>query len=160
MDAPFIETLTPSPSPVITGEGKRRGDGTSSNNQTKYFREDGSLGSSRELLKHFESRAATDRGDEEFIVGANFTPTDNWWYCWNGWHGESIAENMRVCKEHGLNDLRVFLLWPYFQPDPGVIAAEPLARLEELACLAEQCEVRLYVTLINGWLSGPLFDVP
>lgn len=106
-----------------------------------------------------EIRAATDRGDEEFIVGANFTPTDNWWYCWNGWHGESVAENMRICKEHGLNDLRVFLLWPYFQPDPGVIAAEPLSRLEELARLAGRCGMRLYVTLINGWLSGPLFDV-
>jgi hypothetical protein len=105
---------------------------------------------------------------------------------WHQWKPEIIERDFSLLSREGLQVLRVFPLWPDFQPIAGLrsdngrfvefrhgekplpddqlfqdgMSPEMLDRFEVLADLAATHHLELIVGLITGWMSGRLFVPP
>lgn len=89
--------------------------------------------------------------------GVNYTPSQNWWYCWLDWDRRSIQADLQAVAQLGMDHIRIQCLWPYFQPEANHLSAAALGRLEELLDIAGDCGLDVQVTVLNGWLSGFIF---
>ena len=105
---------------------------------------------------------------------------------WSDWRPEIIREDFMKLSQAGLQVVRIFPLWPDFQPLKklyGVfgrfvelrIGEQPLPdteagragidtiMLERFRCvadLADECGLKLVVGLVTGWMSGRMFAPP
>ena len=118
-----------------------------------------------------------------FVVGCNYWASHAGTAMWTDWRAKVVEEDLRQLAGAGLQVLRVFPLWPDFQPihllrgGHGTpveyrLGEEPLpegdagmspvamARFAEFADLAEKHGLKLIVGLITGWMSGRLFVPP
>jgi endo-1,4-beta-mannosidase len=92
--------------------------------------------------------------------GVNYTPSHNWWFCWNEWNRDPIQRDLEGIAGLGADHLRVLLIWPYFQPNLTWVSAAHLERLDELMAMAEACNLDVLVTVFTGQLSGWFFLPP
>jgi hypothetical protein len=121
-----------------------------------------------------------------FVVGCNYWASHAGTAMWSDWQPEVVADDLARLADSGIQLIRVFPLWPDFQPvallrggggkpmeyrrgeqpfsddDAGragvsVVACE---RFAALATLAERNNLQLVVSLITGWMSGRLFVPP
>lgn len=94
--------------------------------------------------------------------GVDYTPSKNWYYCWNDFDPDAIARDFDAIAALGADHLRVMLLWPDFQPNPRWVSEAHLARFDRLMQLAGERKLAVCATMLNGWLSGygfrPTFD--
>ena len=44
--------------------------------------------------------------------GVNYTPSRNWWFCWNDWDAASIERDLDAIAGLGADHLRIMLVWP------------------------------------------------
>jgi hypothetical protein len=121
-----------------------------------------------------------------FIVGCNYWASHAGTATWSDWRPSVVEEDFRQLSEAGLQVLRVFPLWPDFQPitllrggagtpreyrlgeDPlpdteagqAGLSEEMLDRFGVMADLAQKYQLRLVVGLLTGWMSGRLFVPP
>ncbi len=119
----------------------------------------------------------------EFVVGCNYWASHAGMLMWSKWDEAVVKEDFRQLSENGLQVLRVFPLWPDFQPLTRTTNAmghtidlrfgeEPLPlteagqagvdetmmqRFETMADYAQEYGLQLIVGLITGWMSGRLF---
>ncbi len=119
---------------------------------------------------------------QPYLLGFNYWASHAGIRMWSEWD-ETVVEKDLVClKNAGANTLRVFPLWPDFQPltgstnmgvndglfyrgepigshDPEASGVDPvmLDRFEVLADLAQKHGMKLIVALITGWMSGKMF---
>lgn len=125
--------------------------------------------------------AAFERGAPMFL-GCNYWASHAGVYMWRDWRPETVAADLDRLAAHGMTVLRVFPLWPDFQPltadfgggqsfagysqAGGPLANEAavdevmMARFRWLCDEAEKREIRLVVGLITGWMSGRTFVPP
>lgn len=122
----------------------------------------------------------------KFVVGCNYWASHAGTRMWSDWRPEVVQADFEQLAGAGLQVLRVFPLWPDFQPihllragqgepyevrfgeaplpdDPigqAGVSAEMLSRFRFLADCAHQNGLRLVVGLITGWMSGRLFVPP
>lgn len=89
--------------------------------------------------------------------GVNYVPSRNWWYCWLDWDRRSIKEDLAAIKSLGMDHIRVFCLWPVFQPNAAYVSLQALDRLEELLDIADEHGLDVEITVLNGFLSGFAF---
>ena len=124
------------------------------------------------------------------LIGAQLSAGVNYWAShagtsmWKEWRADIVEKDLAVLSEHGVNVLRVFPLWPDFQPvslllkcagvpgeytgaDGVYLAPEAdgldpvmLDRFQVLADLAEKYHLKVIVGLLTGWMSGRLFIPP
>jgi hypothetical protein len=92
--------------------------------------------------------------------GVNYTPSRNWWFCWNDWDAGSIARDLDAIAALGADHLRILLVWPYFQPNPTYVSGLHLARLDQLLTLMGERRLDALVTVFTGQLSGWYFLPP
>ncbi|HSI87200.1 MAG TPA: hypothetical protein VK970_25655 [Candidatus Methylacidiphilales bacterium] len=94
--------------------------------------------------------------------GVNYVPSKKWWYCWNDFKEEEIAQDLDAIAEMGADHLRIMLIWPYFHPNRKWVSTAHLERLDSFMKLAAQRRLDVCVTMLTGWLSGwsfrPTFD--
>jgi len=90
-------------------------------------------------------------------IGLNYTPSRQWYYCWNDWDLDSIREDFRAIGALGADHIRVQLIWPYFQPNPTFVSPGHLRRLGELMSAAEDEGLDVLPAVLTGWLSGYFF---
>lgn len=86
--------------------------------------------------------------------GANYTPRRGWFHHWLDFDPAEQREDFRTLAGLGLDHVRVFCLWPVFQPQRGVIrqrALDDLARMYDAAA-AEGLDVT--VDVLQGHLSS------
>lgn len=121
-----------------------------------------------------------------FTLGANYWASHAGTRMWADWQPDTIDADLRALRRHGLQLLRVFPLWPDFQPltllrgghghpvefrlgeqplpddDLGRagLAAPAMAHFAEFAELAATHGFQLVVGLLTGWMSGRLFLPP
>lgn len=121
-----------------------------------------------------------------FAIGANYWASHAGLAMWRDWRPEAVEEDFRFLRREGLRFLRVFPLWPDFQPitllrggngapievrhgesplpDDGCtkcgLSEEMLERFIVMADLAECHGLDLVVGLVTGWMSGRLFVPP
>ena len=92
--------------------------------------------------------------------GVNYTPSKNWWFCWNEWDADPIKRDLDGIASLGADHLRILLIWPYFQPNPKWISPVHLERLDQLLTLMGERELDAVVTVFTGQLSGWYFLPP
>ncbi len=99
-------------------------------------------------------------GLTRYRFGVNYTPTRSWWYCWNDFQSDAIAEDLDAIAELGADHIRIMLIWPFFQPNPKVVSQAHLDRLDILIELADKRQLDVCVSVFVGWLSGYAFKPP
>src|SRR5579864_5974678 len=92
--------------------------------------------------------------------GVNYTPSRNWWFCWNDWDAAPIQRDLDAIAALGADHLRIMLIWPYFQPNPKWVSPLHLERLDQLLTLMEERHLDAVVTVFTGQLSGWYFLPP
>lgn len=122
-----------------------------------------------------------------FSVGCNYWASYAGTHMWRDFRPEIIEKDFKQLSENGIKVLRVFPLWPDFQPiyqiysgggakkyiafkdeqplpssGPGSngMSEEQLRHFEVLADLAQKYNLKLIVGLISGWMSGQLYVPP
>ena len=126
----------------------------------------------------------TEQGD--FVVGCNYWASHAGTAMWGDWRPGVVDADLRRLAEAGLQVLRVFPLWPDFQPIAELSTAQgqpveirhgeaplpdteagraglaetALSRFGELADIAGRHGLKLIVGLVTGWMSGRLFVPP
>jgi endo-1,4-beta-mannosidase len=92
--------------------------------------------------------------------GVNYTPSHNWWFCWNDWNPDPIRHDLDAIAALGADHLRILLIWPFFQPNPKWVSPAHLERLDQLVTLMGQRHLDALVTVFTGQLSGWYFLPP
>ncbi|SHG44187.1 glycoside hydrolase 5 family protein [Streptoalloteichus hindustanus] len=86
--------------------------------------------------------------------GANYTPSEHWWHTWLDFDPDSVRRDLEGVAALGLDHVRVFCVWPVFQPNRGVVRPRALAQLVELARVAAGCGLDVAVDGLQGHLSS------
>jgi endo-1,4-beta-mannosidase len=102
--------------------------------------------------------ASNDANRHRF--GVNYTPSTNWWFCWNDWNTAPVERDLDAIAALGADYLRILLIWPYFQPNPAWVSRAHLDRLSKLLALMGQRGLDALVTVFTGQLSGWYFLPP
>lgn len=105
---------------------------------------------------------------------------------WSDWQEDVVKEDIKQLQSAGLSVLRVFPLWPDFQPltllrgfagrpheyrfgelplpddecGRAGVSSEAIARFETFLDMIAGHKMKCIVALINGWMSGRLFVPP
>ncbi|HEY6489068.1 MAG: cellulase family glycosylhydrolase [Terracidiphilus sp.] len=116
-------------------------------------------GMAQELSAAAESTAPkADLNRHRF--GLNYTPSHNWWFCWNDWDTDPIKRDLDAIAAIGADHLRLMLVWPFFQPNPKWVSPAHLDRLNQLVTLMGERQLDALVTVFTGQLSGWFFLPP
>ena len=92
--------------------------------------------------------------------GVNYTPSHNWWFCWNDWNPDPIQRDLDAIAALGADHMRIMLVWPFFQPNPKWVSPAHLDRLDQLITLMGERHLDALVTVFTGQLSGWFFLPP
>lgn len=118
-----------------------------------------------------------------FVIGCNYWASHAGTRMWADWRPEVVREDLRQLAAAGLQLLRVFPLWPDFQPltllrggggsprqyrhgeaplapDSEGLSAEALERFGAFADMAHEAGLALSPALVTGWMSGRLYVPP
>ncbi len=92
--------------------------------------------------------------------GVNYTPSHNWWFCWNDWDPSPIEKDLDAIASLHADHLRIMLIWPYFQPNLTWVNPRMLDRLDQLLGFMRQRRLDALITVFTGQLSGWYFLPP
>lgn len=121
-----------------------------------------------------------------FMVGCNYWASHAGLNMWRNWRPDVVEADFRQLAESNIEVIRVFPIWPDFQPiyqhfssggsfrevrfkdrplpEEGIesngISINALEHFNEMANLAEKYGIKLIVGLVTGWMSGELFVPP
>jgi len=65
--------------------------------------------------------------------GVNYTPSSNWWFCWNEWDPDPIQRDLDAISALRADHLRIMLIWPSFQPNLTWVSTAHLEAIEPTA---------------------------
>ncbi|MBR7131855.1 MAG: hypothetical protein IKC82_07725 [Lentisphaeria bacterium] len=130
---------------------------------------------------------ATTVGFSRFAIGVNYWASNAGMRMWRYFDAAEVEADFAVLHENGINTVRVFPLWPDFQPVTWArgSAGEPkelvfpdglplpekglrsygldpvmMERFRIVADLALKYDLQMIVGLLTGWMSGCLFAPP
>lgn len=86
--------------------------------------------------------------------GANYTPRRGWFHHWLDFDPAEQREDFETLAGLGLDHLRVFCLWPLFQPQRGLIRQRALDDLARLYDIAAGAGLDVTVDVLQGHLSS------
>ncbi|MFY9980348.1 MAG: hypothetical protein WAK22_19120, partial [Candidatus Sulfotelmatobacter sp.] len=118
----------------------------------------GSTGPARQASHHSALAVRHDLNRHRF--GVNYTPSKNWWFCWNEWDANAIERDLDAIASLGADHLRILLIWPYFQPNPTWVSSLHLERFDQLLTLMAERRLDAVITVFTGQLSGWYFLPP
>ncbi|MBQ3547420.1 MAG: cellulase family glycosylhydrolase [Clostridia bacterium] len=116
---------------------------------------------------------------KEFIIGVNYWASHAGTNMWRDWNEEIVRNDLRFLSKNNIKTLRVFPIWPDFQPikpyytscklyeyrmeddslpkNPYYLDETMLSRFDKFLDICGEFEVEVIVGLITGWMSGRLF---
>ena len=89
-----------------------------------------------------------------FRLGVNYWPASSAMAWWSRFDLGEVTRDLERLAATGMDSVRLFLLWEAFQPSPDGVDREMLARLVEVADIAQAAGVRIMPTLFTGHMSG------
>jgi endo-1,4-beta-mannosidase len=121
-----------------------------------------------------------------FITGCNYWASHAGTFMWRNWRSDIVDQDFQKLSTAGMQVLRVFPLWPDFQPITSLftnnstlfevrfgeqllpddnlgkagLSASAMDHFSEFLDLAQKHNLKLIVALLNGWMSGRLFTPP
>lgn len=87
-------------------------------------------------------------------LGVNYTPRRGWFHHWLDFDVGAVREDFAAIAGLGLDHVRVFGLWPVFQPNRGLIRPAALAQLVQLVDAAADAGLDVAVDVLQGHLSS------
>jgi endo-1,4-beta-mannosidase len=121
----------------------------------------GSIGAGASLFPQTDASSNTsqklDLDVSRHRFGVNYTPSHNWWFCWNDWDSDSVRRDLDAISALSADHLRVLLIWPYFQPNPKWVSPVHMQRLDQLLTFMGERGLDALVTIFTGQLSGWFF---
>ncbi|WP_107057889.1 glycoside hydrolase 5 family protein [Streptomyces sp. NRRL S-146] len=86
--------------------------------------------------------------------GVNYTPSEGWFHHWLDFDLDSVRADLDSIAALGLDHVRVFPLWPYFQPNRTLIRPRAVEQLVALADAAAERGLDVNVDGLQGHLSS------
>ena len=86
--------------------------------------------------------------------GVNYTPSEGWFHHWLDFDLDSVRADLDSIAALGLDHIRVFPLWPYFQPNRSLIRPRAVEQLVALADAAAERGLDVNVDGLQGHLSS------
>lgn len=122
----------------------------------------------------------------KFFVGCNYWASHAGTAMWSDWRPEQVEQDLKRLSEAGIEVIRIFPLWPDFQPIENMYTGEGvhfgyrigeerlpdtdagragmsdlmLERFKQFTEIANRHGLKIIVGLITGWMSGRLFVPP
>ncbi len=118
----------------------------------------------------------------KLVTGCNYWASHAGMMMWRDWNEAQVRKDIAALSDYGLSVMRVFPLWPDFQPltaqyggggsfrcwtqkdgplqNPDCVDEEMMARFRTMCDIAAKHEMKLVVGLITGWMSGRMFVPP
>ncbi|MET7972406.1 glycosyl hydrolase [Streptomyces mirabilis] len=86
--------------------------------------------------------------------GVNYTPSEGWFHHWLDFDLDSVRADLDSIAALGLDHIRVFPLWPYFQPNRALIRPRAVEQLLQLVDAAGERGLGVNVDGLQGHLSS------
>ncbi|MFB7514754.1 glycosyl hydrolase [Streptomyces sp. NPDC056144] len=86
--------------------------------------------------------------------GVNYTPTHGWFHHWLDYDPGAVRADLESVAALGLDHIRVFPLWPYFQPNRSLIRPRAVEHLLDLVDTAGELGLDVNVDGLQGHLSS------
>ncbi|MFC5805156.1 glycoside hydrolase 5 family protein [Streptomyces formicae] len=86
--------------------------------------------------------------------GANYTPSQGWFHHWLDFDLDAVRADLDSIAALGLDHIRVFPLWPVFQPNRTLIRPRAVEQLVQLADAAAERGLDVNVDGLQGHLSS------
>ncbi|MCE3033335.1 glycosyl hydrolase [Streptomyces sp. CMSTAAHL-2] len=86
--------------------------------------------------------------------GVNYTPSQGWFHHWLDFDLDAVRADLDSVAALGLDHIRVFPLWPYFQPDRALIRPRAVEDLVRLVDAAAERGLDVNVDGLQGHLSS------
>ncbi|MEN1889823.1 glycosyl hydrolase [Streptomyces mirabilis] len=86
--------------------------------------------------------------------GVNYTPSEGWFHHWLDFDLDSVRADLDSIAALGLHHIRVFPLWPYFQPNRALIRPRAVEQLLQLVDAAGERGLDVNVDGLQGHLSS------
>ncbi|MFK4100399.1 glycosyl hydrolase [Streptomyces sp. NPDC019531] len=86
--------------------------------------------------------------------GVNYTPSEGWFHHWLDFDLDSVRADLDSIAALGLDHIRVFPLWPYFQPNRALIRERAVEDLVRLVDAAAERGLDVNVDGLQGHLSS------
>lgn len=86
--------------------------------------------------------------------GANYVPSTGWFYSWLDFDPDAARRDFADLAGIGLDHVRVFPIWPWIQPNRGLLRQRPIDDLLRLIDIAAEFELDVAVDLLQGHLSS------
>jgi len=115
----------------------------------------------------------------EFFIGCNYWAKNAGMYMWSRWRPDIVEKELEELAKNGVQVMRVFPLWPDFQPltgdcKPGGsyrsflqnngplqnwagVDDEMVRRFRFFCDVAQKNDIKLIVGIVTGWMSGRQF---
>ncbi|WP_236074284.1 glycoside hydrolase 5 family protein [Streptomyces tardus] len=101
-----------------------------------------------------EQHAARHFGRRGARMGANYTPTNGWFHHWLDFELDSVRRDFDSLAAIGLDHVRVFPLWPVFQPNRTLVRPRAVEQLCALVDAAAERGLDVCVDALQGHLSS------
>ncbi|NLU69348.1 glycosyl hydrolase [Streptomyces sp. HNM0574] len=86
--------------------------------------------------------------------GVNYTPAQGWFHHWLDFDLDAVRTDLDAVASLGLDHVRVFPLWPLFQPNRTLIRPRAVEQLRQLADAAAERGLDVNVDGLQGHLSS------
>ncbi|UNS95436.1 cellulase family glycosylhydrolase [Streptomyces tubbatahanensis] len=91
-------------------------------------------------------------------LGANFWSRTGGPLMWRDYRPETVREELRVLREHGLNMTRSFFYWPDFHPEPHRVDEALCGHFTDFLDAHTEAGMATVPTFIVGHMSGENWD--
>lgn len=86
--------------------------------------------------------------------GVNYTPSVGWFHHWLDFDLDTVRADLDAITGLGMDHIRVFPLWPLFQPNRTLIRPRAVEQLVALADAAAERGLDVHVDALQGHLSS------
>ncbi|MGW4411084.1 glycoside hydrolase 5 family protein [Nonomuraea sp. NPDC004702] len=86
--------------------------------------------------------------------GANYVPSAGWFHSWLDLSLDAVRRDFEDLASIGLDHVRVFPIWPWIQPNPGLVRQRGVEDLLAVIDVAAEFGLSVAVDLLQGHLSS------